>query len=114
METDYKKYGLGCLKDNYDGRDYIYSPTPASATTYPIGYMLEKMSIKNQQTINSCVAHACATIKEIQEYYETGIKKEFSVGWIYGYRLSNQHQGIGMYPREAMSNLLVMREHSSL
>lgn len=103
---NYLTYGLGCLKDKYDERDYVYSPTPTNATIYPAGYMLEKVPIKNQQTINSCVAHACATIKEIQEFYETGKKLSFSVGWLYGYRLSSQYQGQGMYPREAMSNLL--------
>ena len=65
---DYKTYGLGCLKDKYDPRDYVFFPT--CATAYPTAYMLEKMPIKNQQTVNSCVAHACATIKEIQEYIE--------------------------------------------
>ena len=107
MDTiDYRSYGLGCLKDKYDPRDYIFSPFPTCATAYPTAYMLEKMPIKNQQTVNSCVAHACATIKEIQEFYETGRKQEFSTGWIYGYRTNNQYRGEGMYPKEAMTNLL--------
>lgn len=106
MDTiNFKKYGLGCIKDNYDPRDYVFTPTCAT-TTYPLGYKLEEFPIKNQNTINSCVAHSVALIKEIQEYYETGKKMQFSVGWIYGYRLSNQYKGEGMYPKEALTTLL--------
>jgi len=104
-EIDYTTYGLGCFKDKYDPRDYIFE-APTMATTYPTGFKLEDFPIKNQNTINSCVAHACALIKEVQEFYETGKKLQFSVGWIYGYRLSNQYKGQGMYPREAMTTLL--------
>lgn len=102
-EIDFKQYGLGALKDEYDPRDYIYSPVGDGA--YPVGYKLEQMPIKNQGAINSCVAHSVALIKEIQEFYETGKKTEFSTGWIYGYRLSSQYQGAGMYPKEALTNL---------
>lgn len=102
-EIDFKQYGLGALKDEYDPRDYIYSPVGDGA--YPVGYKLEQMPIKNQGAINSCVAHSVALIKEIQEFYETGKRVEFSTGWIYGYRLSSQYQGVGMYPKEALANL---------
>lgn len=105
MSIDYRTYGLGCLKDKYDPRDYI-AEEPAGAVSYPVGFQLEPMPIKNQQTIESCVAHACATIKEIQEFYETGIKKQFSVGWLYGYRLANHYQGEGMYPKDALTMLV--------
>lgn len=101
---DYRTYGLGAIPDKYDPRDYIYS-APTATATYPGGYRLEPMPIKNQNTIGSCVAQSIALIKETQEYYETGKKVQFSVGWIYGYRLSNQHQGTGMIPKEALANL---------
>lgn len=103
-QIDYKTYGLGVLKDKYDPRDYIYQEL-AGAVTYPGGFELERMPVKNQNTINSCVAHSIALIKEVQEYYETGKKMKFSVGWVYGYRLSSQYQGQGMYPKEALANL---------
>ena len=103
-EINYKEYGLGCFRDAYDARDYVFTPSCAT-TSYPTGFKLEEVPIKNQNTIGSCVAHACATIKEIQEFYETGIKKQFSVGWIYGYRLSGQYKGEGMYPKEALTTL---------
>ncbi len=103
-EIDYKTYGLGVVPDRYDPRDYIYEE-PSGAVTYPGGFELERMPVKNQNTINSCVAHSIALIKETQEYYETGKKMKFSVGWIYGYRLSTQYQGAGMMPKEALANL---------
>ena len=103
-DIDYRTYGLGVLPDKYDPRDYIYQP-PTSATTYPGGFELERMPVKNQNTINSCVAHSIALIKETQEYYETGKKMKFSVGWVYGYRTTGQYQGAGMYPKEALTNL---------
>jgi hypothetical protein len=97
-------YGLGAIKDPYDPRDFIYE-IPAGATTYPLGYQLERFPVKNQGSINSCVAHSIALIKEIQEFYETGKRLTFSVGWIYGYRKQGQYFGQGMYPKEALSNL---------
>lgn len=104
---DYRTYGLGCLKDAEDKRDYIYkSPSLASTTSYPMGFKLEEVPIKNQNSINSCVAHSIATIKEIQEFYETGKKMTFSVGFPYGFRQSGQYTGSGMYPKEALANLV--------
>lgn len=103
-DIDYRQYGLGAIRDPYDPRDYIY-PEPAAATTYPGGFELERMPVKNQNTISSCVAHSVALIKEVQEYYETGKKMKFSVGWVYGYRTSGQYQGAGMMPKEALTNL---------
>lgn len=101
---NYKEFGLGALPDKYDPRDYIYQP-PSGVVTYPGGFELERMPVKNQNTVNSCVAHSIALIKETQEYYETGKKMKFSVGWIYGYRTTGQYQGQGMYPKEALANL---------
>lgn len=103
---DYRKYGLGAVPDRYDPRDYVVAePTAAAVETYPVGFKLTSMPVKNQNTINSCVAHSIALIKEIQEFYETGKEMQFSVGWIYGYRLRNQHQGTGMMPKEALQTL---------
>lgn len=103
--SDYRFYGLGAIKDAYDPRDYIYEVPSGAGDSYPVAYQLEKFPVKNQGAIQSCVAHSIALIKEIQEYYETGKRLVFSVGWIYGYRLSSQYQGAGMMPREALSNL---------
>lgn len=98
------KYALGCFKDKEDKRDFIFKPT--MAVKFPNNFMLERTEIKNQGSINSCVAHSISTIKEIQEFFETGKKLSFSVGWVYGYRVGNQYKGQGMYPREALNNLV--------
>lgn len=105
-ENKYKKCGLGCFKDVPDSRDYIFAPSKAANATYPTEFKLDGGTVKDQGEINSCVAHSISTIKEIQEFYETKNKLNFSVGWIYGYRVGNQYKGEGMYPREALNNLI--------
>lgn len=111
---DFRKYGLGCFKDVPDERDFIFTISKAaSPVSYPSNFKLESVPIKNQGSVNSCVAHSIATIKEVQEYYETKKKMTFSVGWIYGYRVGNQYKGEGMYPREALNNLIKYGEVTS-
>lgn len=105
-DINYREYGLGCKISGYDPRDYIYDASPDCATTYPISFQLEKFPIKNQQTVNSCCANSVALMAEIMEYYDTGIKKEFSVGWLYGYRLATHYKGPGMYNKECLETML--------
>ena len=89
-----------------DPSAYQYSSVATQQTAdFPASFRLWTSGIKNQQTKGSCVAHALSTLKEIQEHYDTGDNKAFSVGWIYGYRLPTQYQGEGMYISEALSNL---------
>jgi len=103
---NFKDYALGCYRDIPDDRDYVFAPLKAANTQFPQNFKLHETRVKNQGNINSCVAHSLSTIKEIQEYYETGKNLIFSVGWIYGYRVDNQFKGEGMYPREALNNLV--------
>ena len=85
---------------------YQYSSIVTQKTTdFPASFRLWTSGVKNQKNKNSCVAHALSTLKEIQEYYDSGDNKSFSIGWIYGYRLPEQYQGEGMYISEALSNL---------
>lgn len=89
--------------------DYDYTIIAGNVinnTDYPATFRLWTSGIKNQKNKNSCVAHACATLKETQEYYDTGDKHKFSVGWIYGHRDRTHYQGAGMIVREAFANLL--------
>lgn len=104
METVIRR-ATGCFKDGFDERDFIYVPTCAPSKPYPESFQLQTSPIRDQGEVNSCVAHSCALIKEIQEFYETGSKLEFSVGWIYGFRLHDQYKGHGMYPKEALKVL---------
>lgn len=98
----------GCLF-TIDERDYIYNPPGASLKEFPTTFVLPKLKVKNQNDVASCVACSLALIKEYQERYERDNWKddyEFSIGWIYGHRDPNQYSGIGMMPREALSNLI--------
>lgn len=85
--------------------DYDYSTLAKSkieSTEYPATFRLWSSGVKNQQDKGACVAHACATMKETQEYYDTGDKHKFSVGWIYGFREDYHWQGEGMFAMQAM------------
>lgn len=89
--------------------DYDYAVIAGSVlnnTNYPATFRLWTSGVKDQKNKNSCVAHACATLKETQEYYDSGDKIKFSVGWIYGHRDRTHYQGAGMIVREAFANLL--------
>lgn len=101
----------GCVLSKEHPLDYQYSIVSSAekgsivTTTFPNNFRLWTSGIKNQQTKNTCVAHALATLKETQEYYDTKDTKLFSTNWIYGNRTNEQYQGDGMYIREALSNL---------
>lgn len=58
--------------------------------------------VKDQGIVNSCVAFALSTFLEEEYKYEN---KQFSTGFIYGYRPLGYNQEEGMYPREAIKTL---------
>lgn len=98
----------GALIRNKSPSDYDYpniARSTINSTIYPTTFRLWTSGVKNQQDKGSCVAHACATMKETQEYYDTGDKHKFSVGWIYGFREDYHWQGEGMYIMQAMHML---------
>ena len=103
-----KEYSGGALiPEKKDVRNYKYESI-ARATIqkenieYPISFKLWTSGIKNQQDKSTCVAHAMATIKETQEYYDTGLSTEISTLWYYGYRLPNHYCGDGMYATQCL------------
>ena len=73
--TRLKNLTGGCILRKEHPLDYKYgivsgvSETP-TVVTYPMTFRLWTSGIKNQQTKNTCVAHALATLKETQEYYD--------------------------------------------
>lgn len=106
---DYRTYGLGAIYKE-DLNDYVVSGdllSKTGATTavdnLPVSFELPRIPIKNQQSVNSCVAHAIAEFFEITEADEKGYYTPFSTGFIYSYRLPGQYGGEGMYPNEALS-----------
>ena len=93
----------GCKKEINDKRDFKMKISKiAKINTFPKEHKIKMPRVKNQGTINSCVAHSLSTFME--EYYKEENKK-FSVGFIYGYRPYNYCQEEGMYPREALKTL---------
>ena len=81
-----------------DLRDFRVSSS-AENVQLPANYMLEPKRIKDQGNVNSCVAHSLSSM------LENKWKKDFSVGFIYGYRPEGYYQGEGMYPRDALKTL---------
>lgn len=90
----------GCKKEIVDKRDYKLKIS--ASINMPKKYEIDMPNVKNQRVVNSCVAHSLSTFME--EYYKSD-KKDFSTGFIYGYRPNNYYQGEGMYPREALKTL---------
>lgn len=90
----------GCLKSPTDVRDYKIACS--SRETIPDEYEIEFLPrVKNQKSVNSCVAHSSSSILE---YYELvcGREQKLSTNFIYGIQRSHcGHDGQGMYLRDA-------------
>lgn len=82
-----------------DLRDFRASNS-STKVQLPSEFRLEPKRIKDQGDVNSCVASSLSSM------LETRWKKDFSIGYIYGYRPEGYYQGEGMYPREALNTLL--------
>ena len=96
------KQVFGCLQSPVDLRDYRVHIAKASKVELPEVFKLTNSTIKDQGDVNSCVAHALSSVLENHEI------KNFSTGWIYGYRPDDYYQGEGMYPREALKTMQKM------
>lgn len=96
----------GCLPSPLDERDYTLDTLSLSAGDLPEEFLVKGMTILNQGTIGSCVAHACATSMGYGEL-KTGkvVAHDFSRGYIYGNRNEDDYQGEGMYIRQALKQL---------
>ena len=92
-----RKYGS--LQSPRDLRDFRVCSNNTKIEL-PSEFNLNHGIIKDQGSVNSCVAHALSSMLEQKE------NNVFSTGWIYGYRPQGYYQGEGMYPREALKTLL--------
>ena len=73
---------FGALKPKVDIRDYTVA---AGAAEYPESYLCANLPlVKNQKSVNSCVAHATAAILETFNKTETGTFTTLSTDFIYG------------------------------
>lgn len=104
---DLKQFKLNCRPSPPDERDYQLTYLTPLQISFPEEFYLPyNHQIKNQGSIGSCVAHACTYAREMVEENQNGEYKQFSPGFIYGMRESDDYQGEGMFPREALDELL--------
>lgn len=90
------------LVSPYDVRDYRVAVTN---TEFPETFVLPEVSVKNQGSTGSCVAHACSSVVEFHNKRQEGTDIVFSTEFIYGYRPFGYYIGEGMYIRNALKTL---------
>lgn len=92
------EYLTGSMLSPYDARDYVVVCENPSELPQTFELDFSNISVKNQGSVGSCVAHAMSTILE----YHTKGKYDLSTNFFYGIqnKLFNQNS-IGMYPRQA-------------
>lgn len=92
------EYGLGCLPDKIDIRDYKIRKKVAMAVEFPDEYICDGYrKVKSQGSVGSCVAHATA---EILEFHNNG--RKLSTNFLYGiHKKLCGTLGPGMYLRDA-------------
>lgn len=92
----------GALLSPYDIRDHILSTS--TTQTLPDEFCLKFLpKVKDQGSVNSCVAHVAAEIEEYFEFAQCDDEYMLSPGFIYGTRY--EYTGPGMYCRDALKTL---------
>lgn len=94
---------FGALLSPYDARDYKL--VVSTTETFPDAFELPKVTVKNQGSVGSCVAHAASSIVEYHHKRQHNEKKSFSTEFIYGFRDVGYYVGKGMYIRNALNTL---------
>ena len=72
---------------------------------FPEKFELPTVSVKNQGSVGSCVAHACSSVVEYHNKRQENFDMVFSTEFIYGYRPTGYYVGEGMYVRDALKTL---------
>lgn len=92
----------GALRSPYDIRDYVIST--CNTQILPEKFQLLFLpKVKDQGSVNSCVAHVAAEIEEYYEGFQCNDTDKLSPGFIYGTRY--EYTGPGMYCRDALKTL---------
>jgi hypothetical protein len=86
----------------FDVRDYKLAMTTES---FPETFELAAVSVKDQGSTGSCVAHACSSVVEYHNKRQENTNTIFSTEFIYGYRPLGYYVGEGMYVRDALKTL---------
>lgn len=107
MPIDYRSIPLGAQLSPPDQRDWHISRlSPVISKAFAESLEIPYPHIKNQGAVGSCVAHALSAFREIIEEKQSGKYLQLSPGFIYGMRKDTDIQGIGMYPRQALRELV--------
>lgn len=93
---------LGVRVSPYDERDLVYGIHPEVVVDVPESFSLESgmTSVKDQGSVQSCVAFACCSIVE---YLFGSEKLDLSESFVYCGRMNSSP---GMYPRDALKALM--------
>lgn len=96
---------FGALPSKKDVQSYrAVSVRNIDTTSLPEEFELTMCDVKNQYTINACVAHAIAEVIEFFNLSQEKQYTEFSTGFIYGNRSNSSYKGSGMYVDKALDN----------
>jgi hypothetical protein len=108
---DFRDRPLGVIPSPPDFRDYRLGQFTDIEIKFPDNYIvppyknINEIPVYDQNGYGMCVAFSLASLKEQQEYLETGKPIRMSPCWIYGNREAGMYMGEGMIPREAMAML---------
>lgn len=98
---------IGAILSERDDRDYpicmAYEDKP---TDIPGSYTTSFQPPYAKQVSGNCVAQTIANIMEVMYYHMVGRHEDFSVGFVYGNRNKNEHDGEGMTGRMACNHLV--------
>ena len=92
----------GVVESSYDARDYKIKADSEFPETFELPY---KVSVKNQGSKPTCVAHALSSLVEYHNLIETGKYRKFSTEFIYGTRNIGYYIGDGMVIRDALKTI---------
>ena len=95
---------FAALISPFDVRDYQFKATLSE--DLPETFELPSVTVKDQGSTGSCVAHACSSIIEYHNKRQENTDTVFSTEFIYGYRPLGYYVGEGMYLRDALKTLL--------
>lgn len=92
----------GVVESSYDARDYKIKADSEFPKEFELPY---KVSVKNQGSKPTCVAHAVSSLIEYHNLIETGKYRKFSTEFIYGTRDIGYYIGDGMVIRDALKTV---------
>ncbi len=92
----------GVVESSYDARDYKIKADSEFPEEFELPY---KVSVKNQGSKPTCVAHALSSLVEYHNLIETGKYRKFSTEFIYGTRNIGYYIGDGMVIRDALKTI---------